>query len=76
MPWPAKTQAAWNQSDAPDGSHRSTDQKDAGDTADRAEHLERVPHACHTPRCPAVSQGHSRALTRRLPGLPLSQVTQ
>src|ERR1044072_5092060 len=46
MPWPAKPQAAWNQSAAPDGSHRSRDQKDAGDPADRAEHLERVPHAC------------------------------
>jgi hypothetical protein len=52
----------WIPADWPDIRHETTDQKDMGDTADRAEHLERVPHTCHTPRCSAVSQGHSRAL--------------
>ena len=34
---------------------------------DRAGNLERVPHTCHTPECPAVTRGHSRAPTHRVP---------
>jgi hypothetical protein len=37
---------------------------------------ERVPHTCHTPRCPTASHGHSRATARRLPGPPLQPTHQ
>jgi hypothetical protein len=37
--------------------------------------VQRVPHTCHTPGCPAVSSDHSRALPRPRPGSALAQVS-
>jgi hypothetical protein len=66
----------WTPADSPDDRHETMHQKDTGGNLGSAEHLRRVPHTCHTPRCSAVSHGHSRALARHLPGHLMSQVSR
>lgn len=54
--------------------HETTDQKPRALLAQTNQAPWRVPHTCHTPRYPAVSHGHSRALPHRGPGLSFSTV--